>query len=135
MPALPKRPCSVMGCREFAHDRGRCQTHARQHDQVRGSSTARGYDSAWERLRDLVRAEEPYCRECVAEGVYDTSAATAQVDHIIRISERPDLRLARRNLQGLCDRHHAAKSSAERGRGEYSEFQRRQREGVCPINP
>jgi 5-methylcytosine-specific restriction endonuclease McrA len=37
-----------------------------------------------------------------------------EVDHKIRIVERPDLRLVWENLQSLCGRCHAAKSAAER---------------------
>jgi 5-methylcytosine-specific restriction endonuclease McrA len=60
----------------------------------------------WLRLRDLVRAEEPLCRECRAKGLV---VATEAIDHILDRKERPDLALDRENLQGLCKGCHNAK--------------------------
>jgi 5-methylcytosine-specific restriction endonuclease McrA len=45
------------------------------------------------------------------EGVFDM--VTQAIDHIIPIKLRPDLRLVRSNLQGLCFSHHNAKTRAE----------------------
>lgn len=58
---------------------------------------------AWIDLRNLVRAEEPLCRLCLADG---RVTATAAIDHIIPRKERPDLALDRANLRGLCGPHH-----------------------------
>jgi hypothetical protein len=44
------RVCSASGCPELV-TKGRCPTHAAQHEQARGSRQARGYDAAHTRLR------------------------------------------------------------------------------------
>lgn len=74
-------------------------------DCRRGSSTARGYGADWQRLRLQVLAEEPLCRFCAEQG--KVTAAT-EVDHIVPIRLRPDLRLERSNLRSLCKPHHDA---------------------------
>ncbi|MFZ6762224.1 HNH endonuclease signature motif containing protein [Pseudoroseomonas sp. WGS1072] len=74
-------------------------------DRQRGSASARGYDTAWRRLRLTVLAEEPLCRFCRERGL--VTAAT-EIDHITPIAARPELRLARANLRALCRPCHAA---------------------------
>ncbi|WP_419898597.1 HNH endonuclease signature motif containing protein [Roseomonas sp. USHLN139] len=74
-------------------------------DRQRGSAFARGYDTAWRRLRLVVLGEEPLCRFCRERGVV---RAATEVDHIAPIASRPDLRLAQANLRSLCRSCHAA---------------------------
>ena len=64
----------------------------------------------WRRLRDVVRAEEPCCRECEKQG---RTTPTEHVDHIIPRRTRPDLELVRENLQGICRACHNAKTAVE----------------------
>jgi len=65
-------------------------------DHRRGS-TARGYDSLWQRLSKIVLIEEPYCRICEREG---RRARTTMVDHIVpTVHGGTSNRL---NLQGVC---------------------------------
>ena len=73
----------------------------------------------------MVVAQEPLCVECLASGLADR--ATAEVDHIIPISEAPHLRLTRENLQGLCSVCHGRKTRAEGGQGEMTQYQRDKR--------
>lgn len=87
------------------------QERQRDHDQRRGSSTARGYDYAWQKLRKLKLRTDPLCESCKPQG---RVSLALEVDHKIRISERPDLRLDWDNLQSLCETCHDAKSAAER---------------------
>lgn len=85
-------------------------------DYWRGSRHKRGYDNAWQRLRDWRLADEPLCRMCKAQG--RVTAAT-EVDHIKRF-RLPDgtidhkLRLCPSNTQSLCQPCHAAKTADER---------------------
>jgi 5-methylcytosine-specific restriction endonuclease McrA len=58
----------------------------------------------------MVRMEEPLCRHCLREG---RVTASVLVDHIIPLSQRPDLRLDRTNLQALCSRCHSLKTQAD----------------------
>ena len=123
-------------------DRGRCPKHARQAEKDRGNSTERGYGGEWRRVRERFLMERcgecgdrpmatcgqcggtgranRFCGECLAGGKL---AMATQVDHVLRFGRRPELRLERRNLQGLCVNHHELKSQAEQGRMAYSEFQ------------
>lgn len=112
------KPCARIGCRELVKvGTGRCQKHQaeaeaarkeklRQHDRRRGSSTARGYDAAWRRVRDAFLAEYPLCQcEDCQDGVLRITAATV-VDHIIPISEQPGLRLEWSNLRSMAKACH-----------------------------
>ena len=47
----------------------------------------------------MVLSEEPLCQVHLKRGEVVPSD---QVDHIIPLAERPDLRLVRLNLQGIC---------------------------------
>src|SRR5579872_3300163 len=114
MPSAPPRACSDRPCPNFAEAgcHGRYREHAKAKGRARGTTTQRGYDSTYERLMRMVLAEEPLCRECLKVGLVE---ASAQCDHIIPIRVRPDLRLVRSNLQGLCTSHHSAKTAKENG--------------------
>ena len=87
------------------------QERQRANDQRRGSSSSRGYDYAWQKLRDRKLRADYLCASCESQG---RATLACEVDHIIRMSERPDLRLDADNLQSLCRPCHAAKSAAER---------------------
>ncbi len=54
---------------------------------------------AWRKLRDQVVREEPTCRLRLA-GICTTVSTTA--DHIVPVTERPDLALERTNCRGAC---------------------------------
>lgn len=85
---------------------------AAEHDRWRGGSAARGYGSAWQKLRRAVLADEPLCRACAAAG---RTVAAADVDHIMaRARGGTD---ERANLQPLCHACHSAKTRREDGGG------------------
>lgn len=68
MPTKPLKPCSVPGCGELT-DSGRCQDHAQQAEQRRGSSTKRGYGKRHRtRFRKAVLERDICCRLCRDEG-------------------------------------------------------------------
>lgn len=67
--------CSVAGCPQPVHYRGRCEKHAAVADQARGLESDRRhlplYRSArWQRLRRQLLREHPVCRceRCVTHG-------------------------------------------------------------------
>src|SRR5262249_29879158 len=103
MPMIPATPCAFPGCPELRP----CPAHSRHGD--RGSAASRGYDAAWKRLRRIILARDPLCKECVKRGVYEQST---DVDHIVRIADAPHRRLDLTNLQGLCHRCHSKKTAA-----------------------
>jgi 5-methylcytosine-specific restriction protein A len=112
MPVAPPKPCTSPGCGAFALANGRCAAHNRQAERRRGTSTERGYDATWRRLRLIVLAEEPLCRRCLERGLI---VASREVDHIIPIGRRPDLRVVRSNLRGLCKPCHSAITAEQVG--------------------
>lgn len=74
------------------------------------STTERGYDGTWRKLRALFIAEHPLCVECEREG---RIVPATQVDHIMALSTHPQLRLEWDNLQSLCTTHHGRKTVRE----------------------
>ena len=82
----------------------------RQSDNDRPSAALRGYGRTWRRLRRMVLAREPLCRECQAMG---RTVPATQVDHIVPLSEGGPNSMA--NLQGLCATHHSQKTGRDRG--------------------
>ena len=116
MPNRPLHPCAHPGCSVLVDGgESRCPEHrrqiAREREDRRGSSTARGYGADWQRLRKRKLQADPLCEDCESRG---RVTLAEEFDHIIRIVERPDLRLDWDNLQCLCQKCHAAKSAAER---------------------
>ena len=71
----------------------------RDADKVRGTSTDRGYDATWSRLRRMHLNEHPYCARCWSKG---RTVEADMVDHVVPISVDPSRRLDPDNLQSLC---------------------------------
>ncbi|MBV8092091.1 MAG: HNH endonuclease [Acetobacteraceae bacterium] len=78
------------------------------YDRERPSSDKRGYDRLWFRFRTYVLATEPLCRDCAAAG---RITAATEVHHLVRIRDRPDLRLDRENVVALCKSCHSARTA------------------------
>lgn len=113
MPRAPLSPCSIPGCKELVTS-GRCIQHQKQRhksqDARRESSSKRGYDATWRKLRKLKLAADPLCEiQTHCSGV----TLATEVDHIIPIKEWPEGRLVWRNLQSGCKPCHSAKTMRE----------------------
>lgn len=78
-----------------------------QREAYRGNSRQRGYDRNWEKVRAAYVAIHPLCEWCERNGL---TVIVAEVDHIIPIKDRPDLRLDMDNLQSLCKSCHQVKT-------------------------
>lgn len=106
------RPCARPGCPELVTDDPRCPTHRRarrrRQDDRRGSSTARGYGSRWQRIRKSLLARYPLCVMCQAEGRVE---AATEVDHIDGNSRNND----RENLRPLCKPCHSRRTIRDQG--------------------
>jgi 5-methylcytosine-specific restriction endonuclease McrA len=61
----------------------------------------------WRAMRELVLSKHPYCKECLKDGVYELAS---ECDHIIDIKDDVTKFMDKDNLQGLCKRHHSAKT-------------------------
>lgn len=112
MPDAPATPCVHPGCGEYAVRAGRCAEHATAAERQRGTTKERGYAGTWPKLRAMKLRRDPMCEietHCgKGLGRSDPDRAT-EVDHIIPISQRPDLRLVWSNLQSACKPCNAAK--------------------------
>lgn len=113
MPNLPPAPCPHPGCPKITGGR-RCPKHRALMDRadraLRGSSTARGYDARWRRLRKAKLAADPLCEICLKEG---RTEAAEVVDHIVPHRGHDALRLDWKNLQSLSKRCHDRKTATE----------------------
>lgn len=94
--------CSYPGCRVLVAN-GRCAGHA--YAPERPKTAARGYDADWRKLRALKLATDPFCQI----RTHCQGAPATEVDHIVPIALRPDLRLVWSNLQSACKPCNAAK--------------------------
>ena len=104
MATRPNRPCSYPSCPHFAVERGRCHRHQVVRVDTRPSSSARGYDREWQRIRAEVLADQPWCSGCGGKAI--------EVHHIraLRQGGNHD----RSNLTPLCLSCHRKVTAAER---------------------
>ncbi|WP_334051006.1 HNH endonuclease [Burkholderia cepacia] len=116
MPARPMKPCKHRGCGALvAAGKTHCDRHAQEAvtwrpDTVRGNRHARGYGSAWERIRmRILRRDTGLCQPCLQTS--RVTPATA-VDHVI--SKARGGTDHDENLQAICRDCHAAKTARER---------------------
>lgn len=132
MPSALLRSCSAPNCPELVES-GRCQAHAREREQARGTAKERGYDARWRGLvaqfkNALIKHDiSPVCgarlpgapltthSRCAAEGVLNDRQL--ETDHIV--PHRGDRRLFRNllNLQLLCKSDHSRKTQREQQMG------------------
>ena len=77
----------------------------------RGTSTERGYGTAWRKLRDCILKRDFYlCQVCAAKG---RVTPANQVDHVIpKVKQGTD---EETNLQSICDPCHRDKSARDKG--------------------
>ena len=117
MPASkPKKPCNHPGCLILIPSGERfCERHAelkeKAYDKRRGSSTSRGYDGAWKKLRNLKRSISPLCEECLK---VNRVTPLSVIHHIKSIEDFPEGRLDINNLKSLCQPHHNEVHNGER---------------------
>lgn len=104
MPSAIAVPCRYPGgCSEKAQYRGYCAAHAQWRDQMRGNSGERLYGARWQKFRAWFIARRPICEDC-------GRAATAEVHHLEKVRDRPDLRLVESNCRGLCKPCHSVRT-------------------------
>ena len=80
-----------------------------------GSDTDFYRQSAWIKLRNAFREQNPLCVECLKENnVVSIIGNNGVVDHIKPRSKYPELEYEWSNLQSLCHVHHNKKSAKEK---------------------
>lgn len=116
MPIAAPRPCRHAGCGKLVRDgSGFCAAHLGDKkvgtfaDPKRGSRHARGYGSAWDKLRlRILRRDAGLCQPCLQQGRIEQAK---QVDHIVPKAlggtDDDD------NLQAICEPCHKSKTAAE----------------------
>ena len=113
MPRRLKHLCNHAGCPNLTLTRF-CPEHTidtrRRYDAERGSSSKRGYDRTWKRVRLLYIQAHPICEDCEDQGVITPADL---VDHVIPIKEGGS-RLSFDNLRSQCNDHHEKKHKHDR---------------------
>ncbi|AIP21542.1 HNH endonuclease family protein [Burkholderia pseudomallei MSHR5855] len=110
------RPCKHRGCNALVPGgMSHCAVHAKEisnwkPDAVRGNRHARGYGTAWDKIRQrILRRDSGLCQPCLQAG--RVTPATA-VDHVISKARGGTDR--DENLQAICRDCHATKTARER---------------------
>lgn len=76
-------------------------------DQNRPSAKDRGYDADWRAVRKQFLAKHPTCCVC--------GRPATEVDHILSVRERPDLRLRWSNLRAMDASCHSRRTALDQG--------------------
>lgn len=63
IPHASQTPPPLPGCPELTTG-GRCPKHAKEAEQQRGTTTAKGYGVKWERIRKRYLYAHPWCVLC-----------------------------------------------------------------------
>jgi 5-methylcytosine-specific restriction protein A len=106
MSTRPNRVCSYPGCGN-ASDQSRCPEHRRPQTagqpENRASSYARGYDRRWARWSAWFLGRHPECHDC--------GAPSNETHHIVKVSERSDLKYVESNCMALCHVCHSRRTA------------------------
>ncbi len=104
------RPCATPGCSALVKlgKCDRCRVKSKPERDDRRSASARGYDSTWERFRVLFLCRHPLCEDCLEHG---ETTPTAEVHHMAKVADRPDLRLVEGNCRTLCKACHSRRTA------------------------
>jgi 5-methylcytosine-specific restriction endonuclease McrA len=102
-------PIYCLDCGTPSRSGTRCDPCRRRRAALRTSTTERGYDNAWRRLRASILERDGYrCRYCGADAT--------TVDHVVSIRVAPNLRLEPSNLVACCVRCNSTKANKGRRR-------------------
>ena len=113
MPSKPLHPCNHPGCPKLTSGRY-CPDHEKRererYDASRGSSTERGYDHRWHKIRDLKLSRDLLCERCFAKGYGVPAVLVHHKDHNPKNNNHS-------NHESLCDACHEREHADERWRG------------------
>jgi len=116
MPYGLRQKCTYPGCFELLEpgQHGRCSKHP--YPDAHHLEYQRLYNSRrWKSLRKLQLAKEPWCAECLLDGVHTIAT---EVDHVVPHRGEP-VKFFTGKLQSLCKTCHSRKTNRElRGGGQ-----------------
>ena len=75
---------------------------------VRPSASRRGYDRRWRRFRESFLAQRPLCEDCGIEG---RVTEAAEVHHIKKLADAPELKFDPQNCMALCKTCHNTRTA------------------------
>lgn len=111
-PYKPRPGCRYPGCpSRSVKGSSYCSLHKPKVIDNRLSSTARGYNYHWQKVRRMYLRENPLCVECLNLGIITPATV---VDHIEPHRGDYDKFWDENNMQSLCETCHNKKT----GRGE-----------------
>lgn len=99
------RACAEPGCPELIDGPGYCAAHQRPRKDHQAKTAARGYGAKHRRWRRAVLERDPYCVDCLGNGL--TTPAT-DADHI----DGNTFNRAMTNGRGLCRSCHNRRTCA-----------------------
>lgn len=118
MPGRNKTPCSKPGCPELVKvgqtycEKHRKERHKRYDKRKRDKKKSKFYSSGrWRKLRNKKLKTDPLCEYCLED---DIVTEATEVDHIIPIDARWDLRLSWDNLKSACHSCHMKKTREDK---------------------
>jgi 5-methylcytosine-specific restriction protein A len=100
-------PCAAPGCPNVVQRGPYCAVHAPAQADARPSSSARGYNAAWQRLRLMTLRAHPLCADPFRVHVASPALAS-EVDHIRPLADGGTNDA--HNLQCLCKSCHSRKT-------------------------
>ena len=109
MAKAAKRPCKHPGCPNLTAG-SYCKVHAqdaRRYEVARGSSSQRGYDSRWRKVRATKLQENPLCERCKAAGRVRPATLVHHIDRNPRNNQLS-------NLESCCVSCHEAEHKGDR---------------------
>ena len=134
MPIRPSKPCKYSGCPGLTREpNGFCDEHQqyaddqkqkqqKRYDKGRGSSSSRGYDVYWQKVRLAVKERDSWlcvCKRCKAMGRIIPVTKSDPVHHILPVETHPELRLLIEN----CESHSFKCHEVEEGRARDREYE------------
>jgi len=94
------------------HNERACDRCGRGKKVAKLSTADAGYGWDWQQLSVRYRADYPLCEMCYQRGI---ATSSAEVHHIVSVSDAPWLRLELSNLMALCVPCHRAIDQERRG--------------------
>ncbi|GAH66471.1 unnamed protein product, partial [marine sediment metagenome] len=108
-PYKPRPGCRYLGCPNRSEkESSYCVLHKKQKERERPTSTTRGYNYRWQKVRRMYLRENPLCVECLTLGIITPATV---VDHIEPHRGDYEKFWDEDNMQSLCESCHNRKTA------------------------